>query len=354
MGSPKQLMDLGGKKVLARVIRAHQEAGAGHLTVVTGHLHDEISDLAESLGAHPVQNPYCKEGMFSSVQAGIAALPDEADAFLVHPVDIPLVRPWTLKLLAKEFSSSRPQVLHPVFEGKRGHPPLLDAGLISHLAAWNGSEGLKGALAAAGGETLELEVPDQAILWDMDTPGDHARLDALAPRRGIPSPAECLVMMQTTFGLEPSLVDHCRAVAHLAELMASALNEAGQNMNLSLVRAGGLLHDLAKGHNDHAAAGSDLLKRAGFPQVARIAREHVDLPPRGRAPVDESELVYLADKLVEGDLLVGIGQRFAGKQERHGKKPGVGERIQARLALARESQARVEALAGRPLRDIVA
>lgn len=187
MGSPKALLDLGGKTALQRVIELHRNAGVDNLVVVTGQWSEKIVPAARALGAKAIHNSNHKDGMFSSILTGLAALKRPAAVF-VHPVDIPLVGPDTLERIIKAWSERREGVIRPSDGSRFGHPPLIDRGLIPAIEAWNGSQGLKGALRSLKDRTFIVEVDDPAIMWDMDTPGDHQRLqDHLA---NIPEGAE--------------------------------------------------------------------------------------------------------------------------------------------------------------------
>ena len=84
-------------------------------------------------------------------------------------------------------------------------------------------------------------------------------------------------------------------------------------MNLELIRAAALLHDLAKGKPNHAQVGADIL--VNYPKAAKIFAEHTDICLTPDQPISEKEIVYLADKLVIGDQIMSLRDRFAGPLE---------------------------------------
>lgn len=57
MGSPKQLMAWGGRRVLTAVIEGLQAAGADPVCCVVGHQRDEVAETAGATGAEVVYNP---------------------------------------------------------------------------------------------------------------------------------------------------------------------------------------------------------------------------------------------------------------------------------------------------------
>lgn len=100
---------------------------------------------------------------------------------------------------------------------------------------------------------------------------------------------------------------HSRAVTKKALRMAKRLNEAGYKLDLDLIETGALLHDIARTEELHAQQGSYYLKELGYPDLARVIRNHCDCP--GNA-LDEDAIVYLADKLTDCTRDVTIEARF--------------------------------------------
>ena len=118
---------------------------------------------------------------------------------------------------------------------------------------------------------------------------------------------------------------------------------------MPLVVAAALLHDVARAEPRHGDAGAALLERLGYPRVARVVRRHMRLGAAAGDDLDETQVVYLADKLVQDDRLVGLDERFAVRLERHAGDAAALEGVRARREEARLVQARVEAALGRPL-----
>ncbi|MDP6490348.1 MAG: nucleotidyltransferase family protein [Kiritimatiellia bacterium] len=172
MGQPKALLPFGKVTILEHVIGVFRQAGVEELRVVVGHHADRLSPLLDRAGVTWVLNPHPESGMFSSVEAGIASLPSRVRAFFVHPVDIPLVSPRTLRRLMR---AQPAEVVSPRSHGKTGHPPLLDAGLIPALMAFDGPGGLRGFLAQHRDHTCHIDCDDEGILVDVDTPQDYCK-----------------------------------------------------------------------------------------------------------------------------------------------------------------------------------
>jgi len=353
MGEFKPLLDLAGVTALERAVTLFRAAGVRDVRVVTGHRAAELSPLLEQLEARVVPNPDYREGMFSSVAAGVATLGAEVDAFFVLPVDLPLVRPATVRRLLDAFRQGGAGIVYPAFLGERGHPPLIAGRLAREIADWRGPGGLQGVLAGWEGEARELEVADEQILRDMDTPDDYRLLREKAEGDQIPGEAECRELLVTVLQVEPSILRHCQAVAQLALALGRELNRSGCGLDIPALAAAALLHDLARKEPDHARAGARLLRGLGYEVVADLVATHMDMTVKEEEPISAGELLYLADKMVQGERRVPLAERFSATMARHGHDPAVAENISRRLETALLIQKRLEAVLGRTMAEVI-
>jgi hypothetical protein len=133
--------------------------------------------------------------------------------------------------------------------------------------------------------------------------------------------------------------------------MAAALSLARPDapLDLELVEAAGLLHDIAKGRPGHEAEGGRVLAGLGFPRLAAIVADHRDIDPAGVRTLAEREVVYLADKLAQGPLRTTVGARFGAKLRLHGHDPAAAAAIRGRMDRALAMAERFEKEAGTTL-----
>lgn len=355
MGAVKPLLPLGRETALARAARLFRESGVHDVVVVTGHEAGAVEAEALAHGARPVRNENYRSGMFSSVLAGIAALPPQAEAFFILPVDVPLVRPAVLHALARALAAAPPDVwaARPVFRGRGGHPPLLSSRALPAITGHDGQGGLAGALARIAGGVLSVPVYDQGVLLDMDRRSGYRRVLARLERLEVPTRAECAALLD---GMSARGLAHARAVAACAVAMAGAVNAvrpAGVRLDLDLVRRAALLHDIAKGEPGHELAGGRLLAAWGFARAAELVAAHRDPVPAEGEPVNEREVVALADKLARGARPVSIEERFDEKLRRFAGDQAATAAIVRRRDNALRVKARLEAESGRTLADIL-
>jgi molybdenum cofactor cytidylyltransferase len=171
MGGPNKLLAEVGGKPLARI--AAEEALASRadpVIVVTGHQRERVEQTLAGLKVRFVHNPDYADGLSTSLKAGIAAVPAEADGAVVCLGDMPQVRAALIDRMIAAFDPARGAlVVVPTIEGKRGNPVLWSRRFFPELAGLEGDVGAR-HLIGAYGEAL-TEVPaDAAALIDIDTP----------------------------------------------------------------------------------------------------------------------------------------------------------------------------------------
>lgn len=343
----KPLLALGGMSLLARCAQTFRRAGVQEILVVSGHRHPEVAAEAARLGLVCTYNPHYDRGMFSSV---CTALPHLAavDGFFLLPVDIPLVRPATIKAIAAAFDGRT--TLVPVFAGQPGHPPLIPGSLIPEILAATGEGGLKAFLATRPGRTVP--VWDRGVLLDADTPEDFAGLTRRMARLGVGEPAEALALAR--LAMPEKGVAHGQAVALAASLLGRELNRHGHQLDMELLHNAALLHDIAKGQPQHEARGAELLAALGLEELAPIVAAHRDVPPPASGRLSAKEVVCLADKLVRGTTRLSVHRRFAEKLALYQGDEAACRAIRSRCANALALAALVEKAVGRGLDDILA
>ncbi len=352
MGRFKPLLSMNGQTVIERVVSTFRSGGAADILVVIGNRAGEMTAALAPLGVQTALNRDYDAGMFSSVMTGVRQVDRSSSGFFVHPADIPLVRPATIAALTGQFTKTPDALCYPYFMGRRGHPPLIPAGMADAILAWPGRGGLRGFLETREDAAVNVPVPDEGVLIDMDGPEDYAAALARLAHADIPAAPE-RQMMTAIRNLPENIIRHCRAVASVARALADAASAAGAQIDARLACAAATVHDIARAEPSHAAAGADVLRRWGFPRVADIVRVHMDIAPDDGGPLTEAEIVYLADKCIAGDALADLEERFSRKRAKYGKYPEAVAAIQRRRDAALRIKTKIEKLTGRSVMDIL-
>ena len=354
MGECKALMPMARNSALEVIVTRMRAAGVESITIVTGWHEEAIRREALRLGCDTAFNPAYKTGMFSSVVTGVKALKDSSDAFFLLPVDIPLVKTATYRAMIDAFSEGygTPEVIYPAFMGERGHPPLIGRELIGPILDWHGRNGLGGLLGERA-RSIDVPTADRAVLLDMDTQNDYKALLLYCMDEKIPDEDECaelLVIARTP----KKVTRHTKAVADCAARLAEALAASGVKVNGKLLRSACLLHDIAKGEKDHEAQGARWLRERGYSKVADLVAAHKDLPAKmiKASSVSEAEILYLSDKITDGEVISTLQNRMFRVENRFAPKSEALAAAKRRIKQASEIQKKIEKITGRLLDEI--
>jgi uncharacterized protein len=154
----------------------------------------------------------------------------------------------------------------------------------------------------------------------------------------MPSRFECIAILET-LGTPSHICRHSLMVTEVAVFLGRLLNCNGSKLDLSLVEAAALLHDVGKQQSleqggDHALLGAQMLEGIVPPAVAGIVSEHVWLEPSQiGAPLTESVLVNYSDKRVKHEQVVSIEERYHDLIARYAKSPIHRQRLLEKLTL---------------------
>lgn len=144
----------------------------------------------------------------------------------------------------------------------------------------------------------------------------------------LPQEAECERLWQK-YGTPDNVQAHCRAVCRQAVALGEQIQQKGHDVNLELVAAAALLHDLVRHEKNHAALGADILAREGYLAVAEIVACHHDFKDADWETeyAREAAIVYLADKQIQGEDRVDLRERFEKSRRRCERQENAGEAL---------------------------
>ena len=184
MGRPKALLPWGETTLIAYQVGELLAASVEDVVVVLGHAAEEVRPQVPAAAQIAVNEAY-RQGRASSLRAGAAALPDDADPIVVLNVDQPRPNELLRTLLAAHRQGGS-LITMPAAQGRRGHPPVLTGSLLPELrAASEGSQGLRGVIASHQDAVREVPFDSALVLLDINTASEYQR--ALA-ELGRPSP----------------------------------------------------------------------------------------------------------------------------------------------------------------------
>lgn len=166
------------------------------------------------------------------------------------------------------------------------------------------------------------------------------------PMTTIPTRSQCLELM-AQIQMPEHIRKHSLMVAQVAVLLGRFLNQNSIRLDLKLLEAGALLHDVAKAESlatsqRHEDLGARMLDRWGYPLLSPIVREHVILEAQAlTGPITESLVVNYADKRVKHDQIVPLEDRFSDLISRYAKTGEHRKWLQAKFELYLQLEARL-------------
>ena len=177
MGRDKALLPFRQSSFLEEIVSTLRKVPMEKIVVVLGHHADEIRSSIHLPKAEVVVNSHFREGQTRSLLAGLEALDsDKIEGILLCLVDHPLISVEVVRRLGEEFRFRRPLLVIPTYQGERGHPVILSRALFDEFRSLVPGEGANLVARRHREETLFVEVNDQSILNDVDTPADYEKL----------------------------------------------------------------------------------------------------------------------------------------------------------------------------------
>lgn len=177
MGAFKPLLPFGGVSVAAACVTALRAGGAGEVVVVVGQRGAEVrAALAPVEGLSFAVNELEGSEMGVSVARGVEALSKAAKAVLVALVDQPAVPPSEIAKLIEARRRTGARLVVPEWEGRGGHPLLVDLSLREELLTLVPEKGLRALFDAHRAEVLRVPAASPYVARDMDTWEEYASL----------------------------------------------------------------------------------------------------------------------------------------------------------------------------------
>jgi molybdenum cofactor cytidylyltransferase len=176
MGTQKLLLPFGDTTIVGAVVRTALASRAEQVLVVLGADREAVRGELAPRGVGFAVNEDFHLGMLSSVQAGFRALPAAARAAVIMLGDQPFLAAPVVDAVIAAFETGGRGLVIPTFQGRRGHPVLIDLKYRKQVLAFDQADGLRRLMRAHPHDILEVEAGDANVLRDLDTPEDYAGL----------------------------------------------------------------------------------------------------------------------------------------------------------------------------------
>lgn len=176
LGTNKLLLELNGEPVVRGAARRALAARLSPVIIVLGYEAEAVAGAVAGLPVETVLNPRHAEGMYRSVETGVARVPSHCRAAVVILPDMPLVTAAMLEQVAGRFEAGAPLVVSRY--GGVEAPPTLYARALFPALLRAGPEVGRRVIREHRGRTDTLDWPADRLA-DLDRPEDLARVRAL-------------------------------------------------------------------------------------------------------------------------------------------------------------------------------
>lgn len=169
MAQTKQLLPLGQTTIVGRIIDNLVNSAISETIVVLG---CKAEELRKTIAGKPIKiaiNPDYRQGMSTSIIAGLKQIDKRARAVLIALGDQPFVDSQAINDLIEAFVSGNKGIAIPVCRGRRGNPVIFSVKYKNELLNLKGDVGGRQVISRHPGDVLEVTTSCEGVLVDIDT-----------------------------------------------------------------------------------------------------------------------------------------------------------------------------------------
>ena len=170
MGEVKQLLPLAGKPAILHCLETILASGIEDIVVVLNAQAREIEDTIRHLPLTIALNNDQSSDMAESARIGLESIRRGSTGVLVCLSDHPLISSDTLKTLIARHEKEPGKIIIPVYKNRKGHPGLFPKHCADEIFC---GLNLREIVNKDNDRIHFVEVDDEGILLDMDTPEDY-------------------------------------------------------------------------------------------------------------------------------------------------------------------------------------
>ena len=144
------------------------------ITVVTGFDENKIVNALSGLNVNFVKNINFREGLSSSLKAGLANITPTPSAVIICLADMPKIQPEHINQLIENFDPLKGwEICIPTNNGKRGNPVLIGSRFFPYIFETSGDFGAKEVMKQHSDKIVEVEIGTSDIHFDIDTQDEY-------------------------------------------------------------------------------------------------------------------------------------------------------------------------------------
>ncbi|MDH3441850.1 MAG: nucleotidyltransferase family protein, partial [Gammaproteobacteria bacterium] len=161
---------LAGRTLVAHAMGRAESVCGRHSVLVVGNEWRNVAAACRNTQGFLVVNTAYREGLSTSIRAGVASLAGVADAVLLMLADQPLVTADHLQTLVGKWRESPASIVASAYADAHGPPVIFPRRCFSALQSLRGDRGAKSVIDAAVDRVITVECAAAAL--DVDRPED--------------------------------------------------------------------------------------------------------------------------------------------------------------------------------------
>lgn len=173
MGEEKLLLEVGGVKLIERVIRECKNSILDETILV--YRKKEIKEIGEKYGLINVYNPDAHLGQSESLKQGIKKS-SNPDAYMFIMGDQPFLNRKLINRLIQEYKKSNSTILIPYNNSKNGTPTVFSSIHKKELLEIQGDKGGRDIIKNNPSMVKKVYINNEIFVLDINTPEDYNNL----------------------------------------------------------------------------------------------------------------------------------------------------------------------------------
>jgi molybdenum cofactor cytidylyltransferase len=179
MGQNKLLLTFQGKPLIAHAVDTLLASAVDEVVVVLGHEAERVREKLQGRKVRFIENRDYREGLSTSVRAGIEAVSSLAGAVMIYLADLPFLESEEVNLLIRALAEAKKlnkSIVVPFFRGQRGNPVILDFAYKEAILDVAGETGCRRFIKRNPDQVFAVEMETDHAVRDIDTMEDYRKL----------------------------------------------------------------------------------------------------------------------------------------------------------------------------------
>ena len=170
----KLLLQIDNKPIIYSVCKTALGSKLDQIILVTGYENLKIEKTVPRGIDNIAYNKNWRQGMMSSIYAGLSNLDDDVDGNMIILGDMPLITEHTINLLIDEFKiSNGDRIVYPIYEARQANPVIFPKKYFAEILDSEGDKGCKKVLKKYPGDAVGVHINSDEVIVDCDTRDDY-------------------------------------------------------------------------------------------------------------------------------------------------------------------------------------